>query len=338
MQLRVRLVEIAKKAGIKRNELEDLVDTFEASRMLVQPRPAVVGIENGYIRVSYDASRIVKPLVHSDLFTSFAKLAAHGDPSDAKIRSWVARFGLPKQGLRPEPEVVAAATRGPHCDPMSMGMREFREEARYAHELLSLYVRIRGRDATSIVTMVRRMRSRIRSSPNEASALYCEFLERYRTNQHSLLTESGDYRTSSFRAAFPAREAKPGIEGTRVRHRDFTDMVHLLSAQSALGDIITKLVSNVQLRVGVQRGEGLAASWYCPDLYSAIYLQFYLLVTRSKPIAYCKNPPCRQPFTPDSSKHVYCSDSCRSNARHYPKPDTTLTPPETQGPETTSKP
>ncbi len=130
---------------------------------------------------------------------------------------------------------------------------------------------------------------------------------------------SGDYRTSSSRKAFPARETSPGIRGTMIRHREFVDMIKILSAQSALGEITTRLVSNVQLRVGVQRGEGTVPSCYCPDLLSAIYLQFYLLVTRSKPIAFCKNPPRRQPFTPDSSKHVYCSDSCRSNARHYPK-------------------
>ena len=109
------------------------------------------------------------------------------------------------------------------------------------------------------------------------------------------------------------------MEGTRVRLREFVEMVTVLSAQSALGDILTSLVSNVRLRVGVQRGEGLVPSWHCPDLLSAIYLQSYLLVTKSKPIRFCESPACRQPFVPNSGKHIYCKDGCRSNARNYPK-------------------
>ena len=70
------------KARVRKNELEDLVDVFESSYMLLQPRPEGVDIENDRIRVSYDARRTVKPLDHSDLFTSFAKLAAYGEPSE----------------------------------------------------------------------------------------------------------------------------------------------------------------------------------------------------------------------------------------------------------------
>ncbi len=171
----------------------------------------------------------------------------------------------------------------------------------------------------AIRTMVRGMRSRKRSHYGEASRLDREFLERYKVNQHSILADSGDRRRSSHREAFPANEAASGMEGTRVRLREFVEMVTVLSAQSALGDILTSLVSNVRLRVGVQRGEGLVPSWHCPDLLSAIYLQSYLLVTKSKPIRFCESPACRQPFVPNSGKHIYCKDGCRSTARNYPK-------------------
>jgi hypothetical protein len=302
--------------------LEDLVDVFESSYMLVQPRPEEVSIENDRIRVSYDARRTVKPLDYSDLFTSFAKLAAYGEPREAKIRRWVKRFGLPVRGSRPEleelEETMPVGT-VPRYKLMSMEVHHFREEAKYAHDLLDLYLIIRGKEASAIRTMVRRMRSRVRSNYGESSRVDREFLGQYRTNKHSLLADSGDRRYSSFREAFPASKNPLGIEGTRARLREFVNAVTILSAQSALGDILTSLVSHVELRVGVQRGEGLTSSWYCPDLLSAIYLQFYLLVTKSKPIRFCESPACLQPFVPNNGKHIYCKDGCRSNARNYPK-------------------
>ena len=310
---------MVEKARVRKNDLENLVDGFESSYMLVQPQPEEVRIENDRIRVSYDAQRTVKPLDHSDLFTSFAKLAAHGEPREAKMRRWVERFGLPVQGSRPELEEVVPEGTVPKHEPMAMEVHGFTEEAKYAHELLDLYLVIRRRQPTAIRTMVRGMRSRKGSQFSEASRLDMEFLGKYEDNQHSLLADSGDRRRSSYREAFPASKAAFGIEATWTRHHQFVDMVHILSAQSALGDILTGLVSNVQIRVGVQRGEGLVPSWYCPDLLSAIYLQFYLLVTKSKPIRFCKSPACRQAFVPNSGKQIYCNDSCRSNARNYSK-------------------
>jgi hypothetical protein len=309
---------VVERARVRRNELEGLVDVFESSYMLVQPRPEEVNIENDSIRVSYSARRTIRPLDHSDLFTSFAKLAAHGEPREAKIRRWVERFGLPVQDSRSELEVVVPEGTLPKYKPMSLEIHQFGEEAKHAHELLDLYLVIRRREPMAIRTMVREMNSRKRSRYGEASRLDREFLDRYKANQRSL-EDSGDRRVSSYREASPASKVASGIAGTRARHREFVEMVTILSAQSALADILTGLVSNVQLRVGVQRGEGLVPSWHCPDLLSAIYLQFYLLVTKSKPIRFCKSPACRQAFVPNSGKQIYCNDSCRSNARNYSK-------------------
>jgi hypothetical protein len=307
---------MAKKARIKNKELEDLVDVFEGAYMFVQPRPETVDIKNDCIRVSYHGSRTVKPLTHSDLFTSLAKLAAHGSPSEAKIKRWVGRFGLPLSGFRPEPRGDVPAGKPPRYRPMSMNVDDFRREAQRAHKLLSLYIVIRERHATEIRWMVRRLRR----NPKEASSLDQEFLERFRANQHSLLVdEPGDKRRSRYREVFPINRDEPGITGTMGRHREFRNMMTVLAAESALGEITTGLVSSVRLRAGVQRWEGFTSSWQCSDLLSAVHLQFFLLVTKSKPIHFCKNPPCRQPFPPDSRKHIYCSDSCRSNARNYPK-------------------
>jgi hypothetical protein len=74
----------------------------------------------------------------------------------------------------------------------------------------------------------------------------------------------------------------------------------------------------VHLRVGVQRAQGLVPSYECSDLPSAIYLQFYLLVTKNKVPRFCENPACGELFFPTKSNQRHCpGDSCRSNARYH---------------------
>lgn len=60
-------------------------------------------------------------------------------------------------------------------------------------------------------------------------------------------------------------------------------------------------------------------SWECPDLISAIYLQLYLWMTEGLPMRRCAIPTCRTPFPMKRSNKKVCSDSCRSNLRHYPE-------------------
>jgi hypothetical protein len=128
-------------------------------------------------------------------------------------------------------------------------------------------------------------------------------------------------RVRSFREAFPPDRRDLGTsKGARTRLREFEDMINLLAAQSALGEIVTRLIRTVHLRVGVQRAQGLVPSYECSDLPSAIYLQFYLLVTKNKVPRFCENPACGELFFPTKSNQRHChGDSCRSNARHYRK-------------------
>jgi len=310
---------MAQKARIKDKELEALVDAFESSYMFQQPLPKVVGIEDDYIQVHYDRRRRVAPLGKRDLFTSFAKLAAHGEPTAKKIERWVGRFGLPVWDARPELVDDSMKATVPEYKPMSMAVNDFRREARFANDLLHLYALIRGRDAAPIKTRVRKVHSNL----DQASALDQMFYERYEANMHSLLHETTDKRYDSFRKAFPSTEHEPGIRGTRARIRELVDMVTLLSAQSALGGITTSLISNVELRVGVQRGQGLAPSYKCPDLLSAIYLQFYLLVIKNKVPRFCENPACGELFFPTKSNQRHCHGAtCRANARYHRKAGT----------------
>jgi hypothetical protein len=59
-------------------------------------------------------------------------------------------------------------------------------------------------------------------------------------------------------------------------------------------------------------------SWRCPDLISAIYLQFCFWMTDALPMRRCLNPACEMLFPAARRDKRACSRSCRSNLRHYP--------------------
>lgn len=199
------------------------------------------------------------------------------------------------------------------------------------------YALIRGRKAAPIKTKVRALRSNL----DQASVLDQMFYEKYRANMRSLLHEARDKRTNSFREAFPVDRGEPGIRGVRARLREFRNMVTLLAAQSALGDITTSLVSEVELRVGVQRGQDLAPSYKCPDLLSANYLQFYYWLPRTKRPDSARTPLVANSSSPpraiNATAPVMLAAQTPTITAKVTPFDTTLTPLRTQHPATSGK-
>ncbi len=115
----------------------------------------------------------------------------------------------------------------------------------------------------------------------------------------------------------------PPKEDEDWRDEDIIDFAWI-SFEQALGEC----VRNVRPGFGERRNPKLRRttdyvpprSWECPDLLSAIYLQFYLFVTSDKPARYCENPACGMPLLVTRKNKRFCNASCRSNARHYRKP------------------
>jgi hypothetical protein len=294
-----------KMPRIKRRELEDLIDAVEAENVIQLPQPETVGISDGRIWVKPNRFFVVRPLESSDLFMSFAKLAASGEPSEARIKRWVSRFGLPVQVApnRRGPvtsKVVEVSDQDgtatltiPDYDPVSMEVREFREEALYAHDLLDTYLKIRDEDAAGLRAKIRGPKSRLDR----------EFCNAFKENQR---------RWGLYAGPDTGRDLPDGMT-----YHELRDHLTILAAQCALGEITTRLVSGVQLRVGVLDTRGLTSSWTCSDLRSALYLQFYRLIIKSKPIRYCDN--CGQPFEATRSNRRFCDPSCRSGIRYEPR-------------------
>ena len=111
---------------------------------------------------------------------------------------------------------------------------------------------------------------------------------------------------------------KSGVEYHRNNYALWDDATRTLELH------VRKKLSNVNLDFAV---EGLsvfgvlpspityAQSFSCPDLLSAIYLQFYLLMTGALPLKICGNPNCRVAFEASRKDKKYCTAGCRSSGR-----------------------
>jgi len=255
-------------------------------------------------------SRLTSPLSDPNLFLSFARLGSHGEPSEKSILRWVNAQGLLKgrDRLR-ESEFAGAIAFGPLLEPHErieqhpVSVHDFRKEVRSAYQMLRLYANVRGRDYAAIAEWFLAETPQTPRAPAQ-STMVERYLDRWR-----------NFEYDSVRWMLQ--------QGITTRRREGEWLIG--TAKSALLGSVAYSVRNIRLTLtdlpapGNQGPNPLFArrTMRCPDLLSAIYLQFYLMVTDNKPMRHCENPACGMPF-PAKPKHKrHCSDSCRSNARNY---------------------
>lgn len=270
---------------IRKEQFANLLDPSWGIFVLNWGLHADYAVAGGWIYGTVDDGVAYQPLNEPDLFLSFARLASRGEPSEKSILQWVRRYGLlrrgdERQGLNQTPMTVA----------------DFREEARCAYQLLSLYTEIQQRDYPAI-------RSRyVGEGEHQDSRFHPNPVDRY------FIQDQEDQ------------------ESTRKFETDNGYETYYDRGIVALECLMEELLSDVRLRPRSYIG-GLrqnrdepyvpTPSWYCPDLRSAIYLQFFLMMVDNRPMRRCNNPNCRTPFPVTRKDRVYCKDGCRSTGRDY---------------------
>jgi hypothetical protein len=236
------------------------------------------------------------PAEDDELFLSFARLGARGEPSDESVLWWVRRHGL----LWHEDGTI---------DPegTSMELYEFRREVRCVRQMFELYLAIENRDLDILERLlVNGERRLVRDWPTPPQTVIdkCIRAKSLISEEHAARFMAGrdpnfDHR-EFHRSALLVRgwellrlaihEKMEGVKPTFAHH-------HLRTAEPASDESLA-----------FRRG------WYCRDLLSAIYLSFYLFVTGGKCISFCET--CGKEMQMTRSDKRYCSPTCRSNARH----------------------
>ena len=272
-------------------------------------------IRSGKVVPVTSDTRITFPLLKDNLFQSFANLGKNGEPTEKSILTWVNQHGLLREKEMPEFETVETRVSQPRekkPEPVSITVREFRTEVRTAYQLVTLYRDIRARDAEAVI-------SRYMKPPT----LWAD-ASLSPVDQHFLIAledASKEYQVSIDQAGERRRADLAQIPGVNV------EAMYLHDGLGVLIHCVNRRLLNVRpwlewnwwdrppkgsISLGLER-------WLvCPDLLSAMYLQFYLLVTDKKPMGICANPNCRMPFPAVPKHKKFCRDGCRSTGRNHP--------------------
>jgi hypothetical protein len=168
-----------------------------------------------------------------------------------------------------------------------ISLDDFRTEVSNAHSALGLYKVLRKRE-------VGELRARVEAAREKQKEAYVVFSEVDRglagIGDGVLTTQWTD--TLVFRAAMILEMfVKQKVASVRLGFSDPVDR-----------PVKAPVYTPVQ-------------SWNCPDLLSAVYLQFYLWMIKAWPMRICENEDCTIPFPATRTDKRYCTDACRSAAR-----------------------
>jgi hypothetical protein len=231
---------------------------------------------------------ITTPLEDPDLFLSFARLAARGRPSDESILGWVSEHGLltlKDKGKHP------ADGPGGELNQASISLDDFVAEVLRARSAVNLYTTLNEGSVQDLKKLVRNISEDSR--------------------QMKPLSEMDEF----FYNRWPDISDEPS----------WADGTLQWVAIIILEGFVTEKLADVRPAFWSDRlpetppnAYKPTQSWNCPDLLSAMYLQLYLWMTGSLPMRRCIIPTCRTPFPVTRANRRVCSDTCRSNLRHYP--------------------
>ena len=288
---------------ISKKQMGELIGQDEAMEIIGWPVAPDYEIKHGIIYPKGGLRYRHPSLTDPDLFLSFARLAAHGGPSDDRILKWVRKYGLLRKA-RPEsilweleedveleverfgrPQVLTIEAHQVNQAPMSV--EEFREETRHAYTCLRLLESIRSGDTDSLRSRMSFKRLDPPGKPGQGS-----------TKQVILGGHPIPFTFST----------------------ELTDEGVLDAAEYGLECIVEAQLQDVRLRFAADnqaasRRTRLAPD--CPDLCSALYYQLARLIVDERPWTNCAN--CGRPMILTRPNRKTCGDACRQAKRRRNK-------------------
>jgi hypothetical protein len=282
---------------ISRREMGGLIGQEEALDIIGWPVASDYEIKHGIIYPKGRHRYRYPSLTDPDLFLSFARLAAHGDPSGDRILKWVRKYGLLKKAnpesilLELEVDVVrkvkgsgerqALIPKAYIINQAPMSIEEFRDEAHHAYMCLKVLESMRSGDTDGLRSHISLNRIDPPGRPGQGSG------------GHVII----------------GRHDIPIIFSM---DEGLTDERVLFAAEFGLECIVEAQLKDVRLRFArdyqaTSRRPRLAAD--CPDLYSALYYQLARLIADERPWTNCV--VCGRPMIRRRRDHKTCGKACR---------------------------
>ncbi len=248
-------------------------------------------VYDGEIRPDYEAggwkTEWYRPLADQNLFLSFSRLGALGNElSEAAILNWVRKRGLLQ--LKDQNE-----DRRSLDNQAPITLSAFREEADQAYKALTLFNAIRSGDFDAL-------RSRISYVP---------------VDPLGRPVKSGD--------AYVHVDGSP-VPMMRMAGSETSDVFVRIEAIHGLEYFVSSRLTGLNLYFDAESGHARPREVYrpklalnIPDLWRAIWYQFALLMSDTRPTKFCEF--CEGPIFHPRSNQRTCSDACRQAKRRRQK-------------------
>jgi hypothetical protein len=235
--------------------------------------------------------KIIQPLSDSNLFLSFARLAAHGQPSEKRILSWVHEHGLLRRQDYNRFRHVEDESGARQVNQKPITVEDFRKETRRAYKALTLFQDIRKKN-------------------------YGALRRRLRTEEVDYQGQDGNRRLRHITYL----DDEP-LLFERALIGDYSDRQALEAATNGLQCIVEQQISDVHLHfvMDTRHPDPLSNFMYstyrprlsprCPDLHSALWYQFAALISDKHPWKNCII--CGMPFPQTRKDKVVCCRACQ---------------------------
>jgi hypothetical protein len=249
------------------------------------------------IRRSRRAPRDFEPLEDPNLFLGFARLGARGEPAKSRILGWVRKHGLlTRHELRQERTLPNG-----EVNQSSITVEQFTAEVRWAYDALTLLQQIRAKDYETLRAEIVRKRK-----PTDVKVWH-----------------EGDHRPVGRRKVRKTQVYLKGVSVPRMvfPEGDLTDVEVIEQAAKGLEHIVGQRMQRISLgftqHVNHPRSVSTIAGYLpyrprltpqCPDLLSAIWYQFAILMEGKRPLLTCEE--CGEPFFGRKGAKT-CSGRCR---------------------------
>lgn len=260
--------------------------------------------------------RIYNPAEDADLFRSFTKVGGNARQFERRIEDWVGKHGLLElehHELREncnlefeDPYSLFVTDKSRPGERKTLNQRpvdigEFKMRVRQARSAVELYKCLHDGDYPALANWI-------------------GHLEQVRTERELNDVELICFRSKGEGASEQLERRLPPENSPQNSEPVAAGQVMLIV--SAFEVFLQKKLSGVRLSLSPESGLLFPKDKYaprrvyhCPDLLSAIWLQFYIAITERHPIKRCKNPNCSRPFFPAQGNQKYCCPSCTSTGR-----------------------
>lgn len=258
--------------------------------------------------------RVYHPLEVPDLFLRFARLGGRSKLSEKGMLNWTSNFGLLKRTSAKWPLWEYRADDAELIENQApIKLEDFAEHARRARGLLDLYSEIQRGDAQKILGRAEEPRTPIDTLLWKQTRPYTEVW-----SSQKPLSENKKDEIISVTASVLADEVNESISDVKLvanpNDRSSTTEHGARRLRARMAGEAFDEEHDVPPYDPLHRFE---QGWSCPDLLSAIYFQFYLMITNNKPLRKCENPRCNMPFPPSRKDNRLCSPSCKSAMSYH---------------------